>query len=347
MDPGFLYAAVTIAAGLVLAGFAHIVIRWLKKRAEATESPLDDIILMAIGTPLVVAIIALSVYVALTRFAIIPASMGWIITGQMINALFILFGAWIISVFSFNLIRTYGTLVVEKTKTDLDDRLIPILEIAARYLIWFIAFLLILSNFQIDITPLLAGAGIGALALALAAQEILSNFLGGAIIAVDKPFRIGDRVKIDTFFGDVMSIGLRSTRIKTLDNQIVTVPNSTVTSSVVINYAMPDLKMKVRIPFSVAYSSDMDRVKAILLAIAREAAEKTSWVLTDPAPSVYFLEFGESALTGQLILWTNNYDNSWDVLDFVNTRVARRFADEKIEIPYRQVDIRMRETGGC
>jgi small-conductance mechanosensitive channel len=110
---------------------------------------------------------------------------------------------------------------------------------------------------------------------------------------------------------------------------------------------MPDLKMKVRIPFSVAYGSDMDRVKEILIAIAREAAEKTSWVLTDPAPSVYFLEFGESALTGQLILWTNNYDYSWDVQDWVNTHIARRFADEKIEIPFRQVDIRMRNPGGA
>jgi small-conductance mechanosensitive channel len=347
MAPGFLYAAMTVAAGLVLAGVAHVVIQWLKKRAEATESPLDDIILMAIGTPLVVAIIALSVYVALTRFDIVPESMGWLITDQMINAVFILLGAWITSVFSYNLIRTYGTLVAEKTETDLDERLIPILEIAARYLIWFVAFLLILSTFRIDITPLLAGAGIGALALALAAQEILSNFLGGAIIAVDKPFRIGDRIRIDTFFGDVMSIGLRSTRIKTLDSQIVTVPNAKVTSSVVINYAMPDLKMKVRIPFSVAYGSDMDRVKEILIAIAREAAEKTSWVLTDPAPSVYFLEFGESALTGQLILWTNNYDYSWDVQDWVNTHIARRFADEKIEIPFRQVDIRMRNPGGA
>jgi small-conductance mechanosensitive channel len=144
-----------------------------------------------------------------------------------------------------------------------------------------------------------------------------------------------------------MSIGLRSTRIKTLDNQIVTVPNAKVTSSVVINYAMPDLTMKVRIPFSVAYGSDMEKVKGILLAIAREAAEKTGWVITDPAPSVYFLEFGESVLTGQLILWTNNYDYSWDVQDWVNSRIARRFADEKIEIPFRQVDVRVRNTGGA
>jgi len=347
MDHGFLYAAITVAAGLVLAGVAHLIVRWLKKKAEATDSQLDDIILMAVGTPLVVAIIALSVYIALTRFEIVPESMGWLITDQVINAVFILFGAWIASVFTYNLIRTYGTLVAEKTETDLDDRLLPILEIAARYLIWFVAFLLILANFKIDITPLLAGAGIGALALALAAQDILSNFLGGAIIAMDKPFRLGDRVKIDTFFGDVMSIGPRSTRIKTLDNQIVTVPNVKVTSSIVINYAMPDYSLKVRIPFSVAYGSDMERVKEILLAIAREAAEKTAWVITDPAPSVYFLEFGKSSLNGQLIIWTNNYDYAWDVQDYVNSRIARRFSEEKIEIPFRQVDVRLRTPGAC
>ena len=347
MDHGFLYAAITVAAGLVLAGIAHVIIRWLKKKAEATDSQLDDIILMAVGTPLVVAIIALSVYIALTQFDIVPESMGWLITDQVINAVFILFGAWIASVFSYNLIRTYGTLVTEKTETDLDDRLMPILEIAARYLIWFVAFLLILANFKIDITPLRAGAGIGALALALAAQDIIGNFFSGAIIAMDKPFKIGDRVKIDTFFGDVMSIGPRSTRIKSLDNQIVTFPNSKVTSSVVINYAMPDNKLKVRIPFSVAYGSDMQRVKEILLAIAHEAAEKTAWVITDPAPSVYFLEFGESSLDGQLILWTNNYDYVWDVQDYVNSRIARRFSDEKIEIPFRQVDVRMRTQGVC
>nr|WP_319376538.1 mechanosensitive ion channel family protein [uncultured Methanoregula sp.] len=347
MDHGFFYAAITVITGLVLAGFAHVIIRWLKKRADATDTKLDDIILMAIGTPLVVAIIILSLYVALTSFDIVPESMNWLITDQVINAVFILFGAWIVSVFSYNLIHTYGIQIADKTETDLDDRLIPILEIAARYLIWFVAFLLILADFKIDITPFLAGAGIAGLAIALAVQDILGNFFGGAIIAMDKPFKIGDRVKIDTFFGDVLSIGPRSTRIRTLDSQIVTVPNSTVTSSVVINYAMPDLKMKVRIPFSVAYGSDMGKVKEILLSIAREAAEKTPWVITDPAPSVYFLEFGESSLNGQLILWTSNYDYAWDVQDYVNSRIATRFADKKIEIPFRQVDIRMREPGAC
>jgi len=346
MDPGYFHAAITVIFGLVLAGAAHLVIRWLKKKADATDTQLDNIILNAIGGPLVVAIVAVSIYAALTRFDIVPDSLSWLITDQVITAFFILLGAWICSVFSYNLIRTYGAVIAEKTDTDIDDRVIPILEIAAKYLIWFIAFLLILATFNIDITPFLAGAGIAGLAVALAAQDLLSNFFGGAIITMDKPFVIGDRIKFGEYFGDIVSIGPRSTRLKTLDNQIITIPNSKITTNIVVNYAQPDQKLKVRIPFSVAYGSDMPRVKAVLLEVAREAQAKTPWVLADPAPSVYFLEFGESGLNGQLLLWTNNYDNSWDVQDYMNSHIDERFREEKIEIPFRQVDIRMRTTGG-
>ena len=341
MDSGILYAALTVAAGLVLASVTYGVIRWLKKRAETTETRLDDILLMAVGTPLVIAIIALSGYIALTRFDIIPQSIGGFSTSQMINAVFILLAAWIVSVFSQNLIQTYGAEIAERTESDL-NRIIPILLVMVRYLIWFAVFLILLANFNIDITALLAAAGIAGIALALAAQDILSNFLGGAIIAIDKPFRIGDRIRIDTFFGDVVALGPRSTRIKTLDNKMVTIPNATVTKSVVINYAMPNNTLKIRIPFSVAYGSDMERVTGILLEIAREAAEKTFWVLTVPAPCVYFREFGESSLNGQLTLWANNYDYEWEVKDWVNRQIDRRFREEKIEMPFRQVDVWMR-----
>ncbi|HII99693.1 MAG TPA: mechanosensitive ion channel, partial [Methanoregula sp.] len=195
---------------------------------------------------------------------------------------------------------------------------------------------------EIDITALLAGAGIGAIAIALAAQEIIGNFLGGAIITLDKPFRVGDRIKYDTYIGDIISIGPRSTRMKTLDYQIVTIPNSKLTSNVITNYAMPDVRLKVRIPFSVAYGSDIKRVKAILLEIANEAVEKTPWTVPDPKPSVYFLEFGDSSLNGQLILFTDDYTHLWDVQDYINIRIDERFREEGIEIPFRQVDVHMR-----
>jgi len=345
-NSAIIYAALTIIIGLVAAGVAYAVVQWLKKRAEKTASRIDDILLSALGKPLVITILAGSIYIALTHFSILPDAVAGFAIGLYINAFFILIGAWIVSSFSYNFLRTYGLLIAEKTETDFDDRLLPMLEIIAKYLIWFVAFLLILANFRIDVTPLLAGAGIAGIALALAAQEILSNFLGGAIITIDKPFKIGDRVKINDFSGDIVSIGPRSTRMKTLDNTIVSIPNATVTSSIVVNYAMPDIKLKVRIPFSVAYGTDIPRVKKILLDLACEAMEKTSWVLQEPSPSVYFLEFGESSLNGQLILWTNNYDNSWDVQDYMNCQIAERFKKEGIEIPFRQVDVRIQGRGG-
>lgn len=346
MDSGFFFAALTLLIGLIAAGTAYGIIRWLKKKAETSSSRLDDILLSALGKPVVITILAIAIYIALTHFSILPESVYGFAIDLYVNAFFILIAAWIISSFSFDLIRTYGSAIAEKTETDFDDRMLPMLEIGARYLTWFVAFLMILANFSIDITPLLAGAGIAGIALALAAQDILANFLGGAIITMDKPFRIGDRIRFGEFFGDIISVGPRSTRLRTLDNQIVTIPNSSITSNVVVNYAQPDFKMKVRIPFSVAYGSDIASVKNILLEIAHEAADKTTWVLTDPAPSVYFLEFGESALTGQLILWTNNYDNSWDVQDYMNCRIDERFRDEGIEIPFRQIDVMMRDYGG-
>jgi MscS family membrane protein len=349
MEPNFLYALITLAAGLVVAGIAHFIVKWLQCRADKTDTLLDDIIILAIGKPLIVAIIAITIYIAVTAFIIEPEAMTWTIgewtiTGfQLVNAFFIIIGAWIASTFLYNVISTYGKWLSQKTETEMDDQLLPMLEVFSKYLIWFIAFLLILAEFNIDITPMLAGAGIGAIALALAAQEILGNFLGGAIITIDKPFRIGDRIKYDQYFGDVISIGPRSTRIKTLDYQIVTIPNSKLTSNVIINYAQPDVKLKVRIPFGVAYGTDMKKVKKILLDLAREAREKTRWVIDDPEPSVYFLEFGESSLNGQLILYTNNYDYLWDVQDYMNMRIDERFKEEGIEIPFRQVDIWMRD----
>jgi MscS family membrane protein len=348
MDPNYVYAIATIIIGLAVAIAVYIIIRGLERKAAKTERLIDDIILAALGKPLLVIIIATSVYIALTAFIIEPEFLKWTfgettISGyQMVDAFFILIGAWVVSVFSYNVLNTYGKWVAAKTETDFDDRLIPMLEIITKYVVWFVALMWILSVFNINITPMLAGAGIGALAIAYASQEIISNFLGGAIITIDKPFRVGDRIKYEDYFGDVISIGPRSTRIKTLDTQIVTIPNSKLTSNVVINYAMPDIVMKVRVPFAFAYGSDIKRVKQIMLEIAEEAAEKTTWVLKDPAPSVYFLEFGESSLNGQLILYANSYDNVWDVQDYVNIRIDERFKDEGIEIPFKQVDIRMR-----
>jgi small-conductance mechanosensitive channel len=342
MDVRYIFALGTLIAGILCAGIAHFVLGWLRKKAEKTKTLLDDIFLQSTERPIIAFILITTLVITLTSFEVVPPTFSWVTGHPLIHSIYILIGAWIVSVLLFNLISTYGRRLSQRTDSDFNERFIPLLEMGAKYLTWFVAFLLILRAFEVDITPFLAGAGIAGLAVALAAQDIIGNFLSGAIITLDKPFKVGDRIKYEDLLGDVVSVGARSTRIRTMDNQIVTIPNSKITSNLITNYAMPDIRTKVRIPVSVAYDSDIKQVKEILLAIGREAAEKTPWVLADPAPTVYFLEFGESSLNVQLIVWAKHYDSGWDIRDWANMRIDERFREEGIEIPFRQVDVRMR-----
>jgi len=343
MDDNLLFAIATIILGLVIAGMARAIVRWLKKFAETTETQWDDIIIAAIGTPVQVGIFAVSVYIALKYFGVVPDQYAWIISDKVLNSIYILLGTWIISSLVHDIITIYGHQLAEKTEGDWDDRLIEFLELAARYLIWFAGIMLILVNLEINITPFLAGAGIAGLAFALAAQDIISNFFGGAIITMDKPFRVGDRVKIDNFYGDVINIGPRSTRLKTLDYQIVTIPNNKVTSSYIVNYSEPDVKLRITIPVSVAYGSDPAKVKKILLEIARDVIKNTDYLNEDPAPTAFFLEFADSGLNFVLYVWARKYNLPDDVKDAINTRIAERFAQEGIEIPFPQMEVRMKK----
>lgn len=327
---GNLLAIIILFIGILLAGAMFIIVRWLGKKADMTESRIDDIIIASIGTPAVIAVLVISVYASL-QVATLPPGLDWIVESSYFDAISIIIGAWIVSGFVHSFISIYGVRLVGDEESDIDERMIAIALTAAKYLIWFIAFLLILVVLEIDITALIAGAGIVGIAVGLAAKDFLSNFFGGAVIAMDKPFKLYDRVKIDNFTGDVVQIGSRSTRLKTLENQIVTIPNSKITSSSVMNYSMPN-SMKVRVPVGIAYASDIPKVKRILSEIAREIAENNPYILQKPQPVVYFLELGVSGLNFEIDLWTSDVTKTMEIKDGVNMMIAKRFAEEEIEI---------------
>jgi small-conductance mechanosensitive channel len=259
------------------------------------------------------------VYIALKYFGIVPAQYQWIFDERLINTFYIIIGARVISSFLHDIILIYGHAFAEKSESDWDDRLIELLELVSKYVVWFAAIILILYMFKVDITPFLAGAGIAGLAIALAAQDIISNFFGGAIITVDKPFKVGDRIKVDQYIGDVINVGSRSTRLKTLDYQIVTIPNNKITTNVIVNFAEPDQKLRITIPVSVAYGSDVAKVRQILLEIAHDVIKKTEYLLEDPAPKAFFLEFGDSGLKFIFYVWAKKYNLPDEVKDAINS----------------------------
>lgn len=339
------YGAAILLAGIFIAFIAYKIYRYLLNRVDMTESKLDDIIVLSLGKPVVVGILAFSVFLSFSVIEL-PPDYAWIKDSKLLVSIYILLGAWVVSVFTQSFIEFYGRWYTASTEDELDDRILRIIELLAKYAIWFIAFLVILSYLEIDITPLIAGAGIIGLAVALAAQDLISNFFGGALILADKPFKIHDRIKIEEHLGDVVSIGPRSTRLRTLDYQLLTIPNSKIANTIITNYAMPDLKLKIRIPVSVAYGSDVKEVKRILYEIAEEAANEMMYILKDPPPSVYFLEFGESSLNFIMLVWAEKFNMAWEVKDHINNRIDERFREEGIEIPFPQLDVHIARGDG-
>jgi small-conductance mechanosensitive channel len=339
----YILAAFTILLGIMLAFLARMAVRWLESKAGKTDTQWDDILIAAIGTPVQFTIIVLSVYYGVTLFDILPDSMQWVLDPSYATAFYILISAWILATFLHSIIHIYGRRYAKKSITDMDDRLVELLELVIRYVIWFAAVMAILKVFSIDVTPLLAGAGIAGIAVALAAQDLISNFFGGAIITVDKPFKVGDRIKVDDYYGDVISVGTRSTRIKTLDYQVVTIPNNKLTTNIIINYSEPDQKLRITIPITVAYGTDPLRVKKILLEVAHDAIKNSEYLLDDPAPTVFFTEFAESSLNFILRVWARKYNLPDEVKDTINCRIAERFAKEAIEIPFPQMDVHMKK----
>ncbi|MBN1431232.1 MAG: mechanosensitive ion channel [Methanomicrobiaceae archaeon] len=338
----YLYAGGIIFLGIFGGILLLKIFSYLEKKAANTKNVMDDILFASIGKPLAISVVIISVYYALLNIAL-PEDYSWIAEARVLNIALIIIATWIVSGFFHSFISNYGKTLASRTKSELDDKLFGILESSIKYIIWFLGFIYILSYLGIEITPIVASAGVFGIAISFAAQDIIANFFGGAMILADRPFKIGDRVKIEGELGDVVSLGVRSTRIKTLDHQLLTIPNSVFSSSIVTNYAMPDVKLKVKIPVSVAYGSDVKKVKELLLEIAVRASKEEEYILQDPAPGVYFLEFGESSLNYMMVIWAGRFNMSWEVKDKINFLIDERFTEEGIEIPFPQMDIHVKK----
>ncbi|RZH67640.1 mechanosensitive ion channel family protein [Natrinema altunense] len=186
------------------------------------------------------------------------------------------------------------------------------------------------GNFLVSMAGIAAA---GALAIGLAMQDVISNFVAGVFIYTDKPFRIGDWIEWDdgTYSGTVEDISLRVTRVRTFDNELLTVPNSALTDGVLKNPVDAD-KLRLKFVFGIGYDDDIERATEIIV----EEAKRHPNIMDDPAPSVRLTELGNSDVGLQSRFWIANPSRA----DFVRTRgeyvtaVKQRFDEEGIDIPY-------------
>ena len=193
--------------------------------------------------------------------------------------------------------------------------------------------IILLSMLGVDTTSLVAIFSVLTLAISLAVQGVISNLASGIMLVVTKPFEEGDYVDIGGTAGTVEHIYITCTKLKTPDNKVVTLPNSTVAAANIINYSTKDTR-RVDLTFSVAYGSDVEKVKSIILGVIA----KHELALKDPTPMVRLTEHGASSLDFVTRVWTKNADY-WTVNFDLKEQVLAAFVAEGIEVPFPQMDV--------
>ena len=197
----------------------------------------------------------------------------------------------------------------------------------------FIYLIAILRVLGIDTSSFVALFTVGTLAISLAVQSVISNFASGIILVTNHPFKEGDFVEIAGISGTVEQITLFSTKVKTPDNKVISVPNSSVSGGNIVNYSAEE-KRRVDLTFGVAYGSDVDKVKLTIQSVLDEH----ELVLHDEGYTVRLFEQGASSLNFVCRCWAKNADY-WTVYFDLNERMLKRFEQEGIEIPYNKLDV--------
>ncbi len=207
------------------------------------------------------------------------------------------------------------------------------------YIFICIGFYIALKMVGIDLSSLAVIAGAIGVGLGFGLQNIISNFVSGIIILAERPIAIGDRVEIGDTGGIVSKINLRSTTILTNDNITIIVPNSDFITNKVTNWSYGDPKVRIRIPFGVAYGTDLERLRTLMMEVATEIPS----VLREPGADLYFVSFGDNSLNFELGVWTAEMASKpRRFRSDLNFAIERKLRENKIEIPFPQRDLHIR-----
>ncbi|RLG15032.1 MAG: hypothetical protein DRN66_00315 [Candidatus Nanohalarchaeota archaeon] len=297
--------------------------------AGRTKTNIDDKIIHVLKKPLYISFVLAGFFFSIR---VLGASGGKIaFSADILKTMALLI--WMLASFRLSKILMSDIVpkIVSKTKTKLDDELLPLAKNILNLIIIFLFMGVFFMIWDIDIAPLLASAGIAGFAIAFAAKDTLGNVFGGLSVYADKPFKVGNRIKLeDGDIGDVVEIGLRSTRIKTFDETMIIIPNSVIANSKIINYDEPKANIKVKIPIGVEYGTNIELVKKTLL----KCAKNVDIILDEPKASVFFTNHGDWSLDFVLITWVESPYKQFEAKDKLNTQINREFKKAGIGIPF-------------
>ena len=311
----------------------------VKHFTKATKTEIDDKVLAIVKGPVFYMIV---LYGAVSSLEVLNFSWS-VVHGLevMYSLIVIILIAWMALKILKDVLLIWGKAYSEKTDTTLDDIMLPLFEKIGMVFIFTVAAIMILQLFGIDPTMLVAGMGVMGLVIAFAAQDTLGNFISGMFLLTDRPFKVGDLVLMEN--GDycrVEKIGMRSTKLyNTFDHDMIILPNSKIANEKVINLTEPDNKMKIKVIMGVAYDTDLDRAKNIMLTAGQNHPD----VMQDDghSPFVRVVEFADSSINIKLYGWVHHLDDQWRVASELKEEIFHTFNKVGIEIPFPQHVIHM------
>ena len=321
--------ALAIAGVAIIAGrlIYWVIQKTLKVYTKKTANELDFIFIDMVEEPLSLAITLFGIWFAID---ILTLSSG---VAKFVNSIFyfvVIFNvAWFVTRLFDAIIEKYVVPKVKDSETDLDDILLPIIRKIVKISIWVVTIVIGIDNAGYNVTTMITGLGIGGLVFALAAKDAVSNLFGGFIIFSDKPFNINDRIILNGFEGYVREIGLRSTRLETLEGRMVTMPNSNVTDNPVLNVSKENgRKMKAILGLTYDTSvENMELAKSILKNVIDENENTRDAV-------VAFDSFGDFSLNILFIYWINQGSPIAKTADAVNMRILKEFNENKLNFAF-------------
>ncbi|MFT4312420.1 MAG: mechanosensitive ion channel family protein [Candidatus Woesearchaeota archaeon] len=331
-----IFVILTILTRVVL----QISIRTLTHFASKTTTDLDDILIKKLTGPVTIVASLVSFVISVNTLTLDPAAMNLIDSVSSTIIVFVV--AYTIYEILIFLLDRYWFRVTADNDTLANQTILNLIHNVLTVIFMVIAILYILRVWGIEITPLLTGLGIAGLAVALAIQPILSNTFNGISLILGNVFKIGDVVKINNdIMGVVHSIGLRVTRIKTFDSEMIILPNSKVAEATIQNFYQPDRRVRVGVEFGVEYGVDPEYVKQLAI----EEVSKIDFIDKNEQIRVLFTDMGDSSLDFKVMFWVDDIAEKWPANQEAMTRIYRRLYKEGIGIPFPQQTVWLRDEG--
>ena len=302
---------------------------WLKRWAEKTETKFDDLILDLLNGPVKIVSFVIFLRIGLEVFDWPPMVQSVLTKGFAIIVAITI--TYTVLKFVDLLMGFWHLRVAGESDKAFNEQLFPIVRKTLKVFVVIVAVLVTLSNIGVNVTAAIASLSIGGLAIGLAAQDTLANLFGAVAVFIDKPFRIGDRIKVESVDGNVEAIGLRSTRVRTLDGHLASIPNKTVWSATIVNITeRPTIKTEMNIGVTYDTSAELLRRALKIIEEVYRSNPKTSDLI------VGFNKFADSALNIQVVHWWGGTDfrESLAGMQEMNLKLKERFDAEGISFAF-------------